>query len=240
MIEFLLYHRFDDFGTLSRTVFIDVECEQCANVYGYALTRTRRAIGDRYFWQSREKGREKALKQARLELDAKLAAGVEVVPCPCCGWIQANMQNRARKERFPPGGWPAFSAFLLAGVALAMLYVLWEFEKAFGQNWETAWLSLSLTFLLMVSCGGLCIARDAWRARKYDPNSEPEEARIERGLQRSLTWEQFQTQYPFDAESRCPPTHCNGWVHSQPTHSLQSDAHVASYRARAYPPASRR
>jgi len=37
------------------------------------MTRSRRAIGDRYAWQSREKYREKWLAQARRELDAKLA-----------------------------------------------------------------------------------------------------------------------------------------------------------------------
>jgi hypothetical protein len=199
MFEFLLYHRFDDYGTLKRTVFVDLVCEQCSHCYGHAMTRTRRAIGDRYVWQSREKYREKWLAQARRELEVKLARGVEVVPCPRCGWFQARMLSRAREERYPSTSWPALSAFVLAMIALAGLFVLWELEKAFRLNWVNAWISLSATFGLMVCCGGLCILREALRARKYDPNSAPQEERIEMGLQRSLSWEQFQVLYPDDA-----------------------------------------
>jgi hypothetical protein len=199
MFEFLLYHRFDDYGTLSRTVFVDVTCEQCGHRYGHAMTRTRRAIGDRYVWQSREKYREKYVEEARRELDAKLARGVEVVPCPQCGWIQARMLDRARRERYPAETWPALVAFILAMIALAGLFVLWELEKAFRLNWVSAWISLSATFGLMVCCGGLCIVREALRARRFDPNSTPPEERIELGLQRSLNWEQFQALHPDDA-----------------------------------------
>jgi hypothetical protein len=199
MFEFLLYHRFDDYGTVSRTIFVDVACEQCGHCYGHALTRSRRAIGDRYVWQAREKYREKWLAQARRELDAKLARAVEVVPCPHCGWIQSRMLDRARQERYPAETWPGLFAFILAMIALAGLFVLWELEKAFQLNWVTAWISLSATFGLMVCCGGLCIVREALRARRYDPNSAPQEERIELGRQRSLSWEQFQALYPADA-----------------------------------------
>jgi hypothetical protein len=199
MFDFLLYHRFDDYGTVSRTVFIDVTCEQCSHCYGYALTRSRRAIGDRYIWQSREKYRDKYVAEARRELDAKLARAFDVVPCPRCGWIQAHMIAKAQQARYPAETWPAVFAFILAMIALAGLFVLWELEKAFQLKWVTAWVSLMLTFALMVGCGMLCVLREALRARKFDPNSTPVEERIEEGMQRSLSWEQFQALYPEDA-----------------------------------------
>jgi hypothetical protein len=199
MFDFLLYHRFDDYGTLKRTVFVDLTCEKCGHRYGHAMTRTRRAIGDRYVWQSREKYRDKYVGEARRELDAKLACGVEVVPCPECGWIQSSMLDRARQERYPAETWPALTAFTIVMIALVGIFVLWELEKAFRLNWVNAWISLSTTFGLMVCCGGACILREALRARRYDPNSAPREELIELGKQTSLSWEQFQALFPDDA-----------------------------------------
>jgi hypothetical protein len=109
------------------------------------------------------------------------------------------MLKRARYERYPCESWPAFLAFALAMIALAGLFVLWKLEAAFPLGWKRAWISLMATFGLMVCCGGLCILREALRARRYDPNSGPSEERIELGVQRSLTWEQFQTLHPQDA-----------------------------------------
>jgi hypothetical protein len=199
MFDFLLYHRFDDHGTVSRSVFVEVTCEQCSHYYGYALTRSQRAIGDRYVWQSCDKGKEKALSDARRDVDRKLARGVELVPCPRCGWIQARMLGRARDENYPIEGWPALFAFILATVALAALFVLWKLEEALQLNWVTAWVSLIATFALMVTVGLVCIAREALRARKYDPNSAPQEERIALGRSRSLRWEQFEAHFPHDA-----------------------------------------
>jgi hypothetical protein len=163
------------------------------------MTRSTRAIGDRYVWQSPEKHKEKWLAEARRSVDAKLERGVEVVPCPCCGWIQSRMLRRARTECFPVETRPGVFAFILAGVALLLMVVLYHVEQAFNVNWVTGWLGLIATAILMAGCGTVCVIRQELRARRFDPNSTPAEERIDLGRQRALSWEQFQSLYPAEA-----------------------------------------
>jgi hypothetical protein len=199
MFEHFIYHlfrRFDDHGSLSRTVFVEARCEQCGHGYGYALTRSARSIGQRWFWQRPEVSRGRALEEARRELDQRLARGVEVAPCPRCGWIQQRLLERARREFFPLQTWPALFAFILAGIALALMVVLGYLEKAFRLNWEQAWLALVATCILMLCCGILAFVRQQLRARAYDPNTTPVEEGMARGRHRALTREQFGGLYP--------------------------------------------
>jgi hypothetical protein len=200
MFEFLLYHRFDDHGTVTRSRYVEVRCERCSHDYGYALTRSRRAIGDRYVWQKREAGRKKALEEAGREVEKKLTGGSEVVPCPCCGWIQQGMLEKARRELYPVESWPALFAFLLAGAALAGLVVLYHLEQNFQLNWVTAWGALMATALLMVCCGIVAFLHQQMRAARFDPNATPAEERIARGQRMVLHRSDFAVLYPAREE----------------------------------------
>jgi hypothetical protein len=110
MFEHFLYHlfvRYDDHGKMSRTVFAPVRCEQCGHTYGHALTRSARMFGERYFWKKPDSSLPGAQKEARRELEKKLARGVDLVPCPsaagfsgaCSTGRAANISRRRRGRR---------------------------------------------------------------------------------------------------------------------------------------------
>jgi hypothetical protein len=59
-----------------------VRCEACGQYYEYGLKRTAHGPS----WQ-----------QADADLQHLLAIGIEVIPCPACGWYQSGMIPKARR-----------------------------------------------------------------------------------------------------------------------------------------------
>jgi hypothetical protein len=70
----------------------EVTCEQCAHRYSYEMNRNCRG------WTSKVFGGGYAVASARAKKKLKraLANGIDVVPCPACGWYQSNMILTAR------------------------------------------------------------------------------------------------------------------------------------------------
>jgi hypothetical protein len=195
----LLITRHEDRGRLSRTIHVGVRCEQCRHKYGYALTRSVRVKVSRVIWESRERARRAAEHQAESHLDEKLDRQSDPVPCPHCGWLQSQMLDAARRERFPRRPRNAVFALILAGIALfASFIVMMAQEERPNRDLGGVLTGLMLTVALLGGGGIASLVIHDRRVKNYDPNSTPVEDRIERGRERTLSWKEFQELYPQD------------------------------------------
>ena len=75
--------------TLARP--IDVACEKCQCAYRYRLVRRGVGRASAPYGLGVESANQRAREQARQRAERLLAAGVEPVACPDCGWIQTDM-----------------------------------------------------------------------------------------------------------------------------------------------------
>jgi hypothetical protein len=195
----LLITRHEDCGRRSRTIHVGVRCEQCRHKYGYALTRSVRVKATRIIFESREKARRVAEHNAEDQLDEKLDRQSDPVPCPSCGWIQSKMLNAARRERFPR--WPrnALFAVILAGIAFFASSIVYAAQQERpNRDLSGVFTGLMLTVALLGGGGIISLVLHDRRVKNYDPNSDPVEDRIERGRERTLSWQEFRELYPQD------------------------------------------
>jgi hypothetical protein len=75
-------------GQTTKMVF----CEQCGRSYAYELKRTGEGSADLF-----NGGHSAAAAQADGNLSWALAVGIDLVPCPACGWYQRHMIPKARR-----------------------------------------------------------------------------------------------------------------------------------------------
>jgi hypothetical protein len=66
--------------------------EQCGRSYAYELKRTGQGSADRF-----NGGHSAAVAQAEENLSWALYVGIDLVPCPACGWYQRHMIPKARR-----------------------------------------------------------------------------------------------------------------------------------------------
>src|SRR5574342_398476 len=74
-----------------------VTCEACGAEYGYELERMTLGHGYTLYALDLEGAERRAEERARARLARKLAHEQEIVPCPKCGWIQADMARLGRR-----------------------------------------------------------------------------------------------------------------------------------------------
>jgi hypothetical protein len=75
-------------ATVRGTALKLVTCEQCKTEYVYRLERSA---------SHESQHEERALSVAQQELSKALTEAVDPVPCPSCGWYQADMVVEARR-----------------------------------------------------------------------------------------------------------------------------------------------
>src|SRR4051812_37021344 len=86
-------------ATMRGAVYKHVVCQQCQLEYVYPLSRAATGSDTTFLFFGMQKAQERAHEAAKATLFRKLVRGVEVAPCPRCGWIQAHMVRRARNLR---------------------------------------------------------------------------------------------------------------------------------------------
>ena len=85
-------------ATTYGSVYKHVTCEHCAVEYSYEMYRFATGAGLSFLFLDGAGASERAQTKAENDLIRKLVRGVEVVPCPECGWVQSNMFRRARNQ----------------------------------------------------------------------------------------------------------------------------------------------
>src|SRR5262245_36517944 len=163
-----------------------VKCESCQAEYVYVLKCEGTGYGTSLLFLDNRGAEERADKAAVSDLEDKLANAVDGVPCPKCGWYQANMVTHILTEW---GGGLGFAG--IAAIALGLFglffcailgYVVWVGPGPPGEG-----PTLPQIGAAAIACGlatligfGLCLLRSQLAAG-VEPNNEPVSDRLTLG-----------------------------------------------------------
>ncbi len=174
-------------ATASGRVLKHVSCENCTTEYVYILSREAIAKGAALYGiigsdaEDAKAGADEALK-AYLEND------YDPVPCPECGHYQRHMFPKLYVTTSP---WTV--AIRFAVLALGLLdgvgVLFWTINYLEQPNDHALWRMIT-TGALLVLFGliGLALgANERANARRFDPNTEDQQARIALGRSRAIT-----------------------------------------------------
>jgi hypothetical protein len=168
-------------ATCEATVPKTVGCQQCGGEYFYLMKRLAVGSASSPLFLDNQGASERARERAAEELRLKLATECDPVPCPACGWYQADMVatiRRAYRRWMTVAG-----AILLAASAPSLAFTI-SCATGLRLTEETTVLTLwFLTASLAVAGLGLIVARKIMASR-YDPNATDldERRRIGQGL----------------------------------------------------------
>ena len=76
----------------------NVTCEKCHKPYHYALVRDANASVRAAYGMMQASAERRAEKTAEYRLMKLLERGVDLVPCPACGWYQDDMVREGRRR----------------------------------------------------------------------------------------------------------------------------------------------
>jgi hypothetical protein len=156
-----------------------VRCEACGRHYAYALHRTGRGhdkgeVG--LGWTN-----QVALAKAKANLQKQLDTGIDVIPCPACGWYQSSMIPAARRRHCL---WMYyFGLCLTIGlIPAAVLGLMAMLVDPPPLPWPIAVAGL---VCLLVAGTGILLWRE-YLAARHDPNKEDAETRKRDGRSRAI------------------------------------------------------
>jgi hypothetical protein len=180
-------------ATVQGRVLKLVPCESCSTEYVYVLEREAEGVGNSVYLLNEDGARDHAEAAADDTLRDYLANDFDPVPCPACGHYQRSMFPKLYETRSP---WrpAAMLAVLAAGCLDAVVGLYWTVaylqhptDRGLGRV-VAAW---SLFAALGLAGGALALAERA-RVRRFDPNSEDQQARIAKGRSRAVTRAEFE------------------------------------------------
>lgn len=107
-------------ATAGGSTWRNVTCEKCKKPYHYALVREAKASVRAAYALRQNAAEDRAEKTAEYRLMQLLEKGVDLVPCPACGWVQEEMVAEGKRRT---ARWLIFLAGLcaIAGLAMAMM-----------------------------------------------------------------------------------------------------------------------
>jgi hypothetical protein len=158
-----------------------VRCEQCGRSYVYELKRTGEGSANTLFGG----GYTVAAQRAAENLQQSLDVGIELVPCPACGWYQSSMFPKARRLH---GRWMLnLGACLTIGlIPVTIIGGLINHINEEKGNASIPWPifvgGLVVLFILGI---GMFVGKFVF-AGAYDPNDRDVEARRQLGQSRAI------------------------------------------------------
>jgi hypothetical protein len=177
--------------TVNGAVDKTVRCESCHAEYVYRLERSATGSGtSRVLFIDKEEATEQAAAIAQYALRRELQEGIDLVPCPACGWYQSNMITKGRDQHC---AWMWLLGVLLTAglLPLAMLGLLINCLRCpYSPPNIPGDVMLAGLVILGLDGVSLLVARSILAGR-YDPNSDDPEARIQLGRSRAMLREEF-------------------------------------------------
>jgi hypothetical protein len=104
--------------------FQNVRCEKCKQHYHYPIFRE--AVG-RYASSFEDSAAAGAANLAEARVIAAVERGVEIVPCPACGWVQGDMVQEMRRRTARPLHWLG----IVLAAAAALVVLCWAGQRLF-------------------------------------------------------------------------------------------------------------
>jgi hypothetical protein len=178
-------------------------CEGCATEYVYELEREGQGAGKSLYMLDEAGAEERAKAGAEEALQSYLANDFDPIPCPACGHYQRFMFPKLYGG---PAWWVSggrLAALVLACVAAAgavygcASYFLFPGGRGLG----TVCVSLAALALLGAIVAALT-AVERSDARRFDPNTEDQHSRIEKGRCRAVTRAEFEAAQQREREAR--------------------------------------
>ena len=156
---------------LTRRAVRETLCEACGHRYLYLLTRS---VDVRASWlddlrYGSEGSSHVALHRANSQLERALATDSDPVPCPACGWYQADMLPKARGKRY---GWLTFPTALLllgGGTVLpgaSVMIAAWRSSAETSLSELTALWAVWVTAFVVLVAGVVFFIRGLRRRRR--------------------------------------------------------------------------
>jgi hypothetical protein len=173
-------------ATTSGASYKTVHCEQCSQEYSYRIERTGTGEGFAWLFMGSAFARSEAKERADRDLRKLLQQSHDLVPCPSCGWVQAEMVKEARNQKH---GW------LTAVSLLAGFVFLYALSGSLGGNNISR--DLQMKIHITTVCSGLLAFGgaflQAFLRKRFDPNDWPLSQKLELARVRCLPGIQYDT-----------------------------------------------
>jgi hypothetical protein len=193
-------------STMSGSVFKLVACEQCGVEYVYELKRTAIGEGKSLLFLDNQGAEDRAAFRAEESLRRKLERGIDLVPCPACGWYQQHMIPKARREHYR---WMLITGFCLA-IGLIPIAVFGGVLNSAPRQGTTE--PLIPWSLFLAGLGTLAVVSIGSMVGKflltlgYDPNAQDVESRKQLGRAQGMLREEFERFMAAQHEQEAVPT----------------------------------
>jgi hypothetical protein len=172
-------------STATGAVLKFAQCEKCQTTFAYKLVRRVVGRGSSLYFLDNTGAAERARKKAESGLRDVLAKGFDAVPCPECGWFQAYMVPKFRREAFRwmyVAGMLALIGFIVFLTASMIVFAAAKGAPD-GQILGTVFLAAAA---VSFAAGTGLLAGKAVRSRMFDPNATDAEDRKRLGKSRSV------------------------------------------------------
>lgn len=183
-------------ATVNGRVVKLVPCEDCQTEYVYVLEREGVGAGTSVYGMSvhglNEDPGDHAVSAAQDTLQQYLENDFDPVPCPTCGHYQKFMFPKL----YQPAAWVQIIRLitLMVGCLTAVVELYWVFayldrpgNHVLGRLAATSTL-LAILGLIFFVLGGV----ERSRASRFNPNTEDQQARLEKGRSRAVTRAEFE------------------------------------------------
>jgi hypothetical protein len=162
-------------ATCEATVPKKVRCEQCRGEYFYLMKRLAVGSATSPLFLDNQGAGARARERAEDELQRQLKLECDPVPCPACGWYQAQMVATIRRAY---RGWMrVVGAILLAASAPSLAFTV-SCASGVRPTDETTVTGLWILTASLALFGLGSIVGRKIMASRYDPNAtDPDERR---------------------------------------------------------------
>lgn len=185
-----------------------VRCEACGQHYAYELKRTGEGQDEGGLFGG---SYSVALERAEANLQESLAVGIEVIPCPACGWYQSSMIPKARRLH---RRWMLYvgQCLTIGSIPVAifggLVNGIFEHNGRPSISWPIFCGALASLFVMGV---GMLI----WRynlTQSFDPNDEDVETRKRYGQSRAVLLSEQEAKDVFAHAGALNQSRPTGWL----------------------------
>jgi hypothetical protein len=113
----------------SGTKLVEVVCDKCRTHYQYELARIGVGQGSAPYFMFQEKAKRRAELKAQKNLQRRLETQHEMVPCPRCNWVNEEMVENFRRQKWTKGGAASmivmltlYGGLVVIGIAIVMAF----------------------------------------------------------------------------------------------------------------------
>jgi hypothetical protein len=143
-------------------------CERCGQKYWYELRRTGTGKGSAALFIGQGAAGDRAAAAAARDLERKLEAETELVPCPACRWVNEDLVRRYRRTLYRRA--PLLIVACLVVGLFGGPVIIGATSGVVSPN--AVWLTVLTAGLLLVGLTSplWVLASRAWLRSRVDPN----------------------------------------------------------------------